>query len=87
MISSKSPFQVIFKPICFAYRYIDGQIYEGGAPIPVEIPENILLLFYGLINKQIELFSYLITDCCLQPQKCHLNVLNEYIVHIEIIFQ
>jgi hypothetical protein len=29
---------------------MNGQIYTLGIRIPVEIPENILLLFYGLIN-------------------------------------
>ncbi len=50
MISSKYPFQVILKPIYVALGYMNGQIYTLGIRIPVEIPENILLLFYGLIN-------------------------------------
>jgi hypothetical protein len=87
MISSKSPFQVILKPIYVALRYTNGQIYRDCVQIPVGIPENISLLLYDLINKQIELFRYLITHCCLQPRKCYLNLLNEYNILIQQIFE
>ncbi len=47
---------------------MNGQIYTRDMQIPVEIAENISLLFYGLINEKMELFLYLITDCCLQQE-------------------
>jgi Mg2+ and Co2+ transporter CorA len=66
---------------------MNGQIYTRGIQIPVEIPENILLLFYGLINKNMELFRYLIIHSCLQPRRSDLYLLNKYNIHIEQIFK
>ncbi|CAF3973864.1 unnamed protein product [Rotaria sp. Silwood2] len=31
--------------------------------------------------------GYLLTDCCLQPRKFHLNLLNEYNIYIEQILE
>jgi hypothetical protein len=52
----------------------------------IKFSASLLRALYDLINKQMYLFTYLITHCCFQPSKTDLNRLNECNDYIDEIF-
>ncbi len=82
-ISYLSPFTLILEPI---YVYLIQLHNKLLLDRQIKFHPRLLRSLYDLINKQIQLFAYLITHCCLEPSETDLIRLNECKHYIDEIF-
>jgi hypothetical protein len=82
-ISSRSPFELILKPIQIYLKHI---FHEIRTDVDIGIPADILSSLFNLIKHQMKIFSYLITNCCLQPTENDLIILREFNSYIAEMF-
>ncbi|CAF1354382.1 unnamed protein product [Adineta steineri] len=82
-LSYISPFTFILESI---YLYLIQLHNKLLVDLQIKFHIRLLQGLYDLINKQMQLFIYLITHCCFQPSESDLIRLNECIHYIEEIF-
>jgi hypothetical protein len=78
-----SPFTLILEPIYFYLIQLHNKLLID---LQIKFHTRLLRSLYDLINKQMQLFNYLITHCCFQPSETDLIRLNECIHYIDEIF-
>lgn len=82
-INNNLLFTLILEPI---YLYLIQLHNRLLIDLQIKFHTRLLRALYDLINKQMQLFIYLITNCCLQPTETDLIRLNECNHYIEEIF-
>ncbi|CAF0745210.1 unnamed protein product [Rotaria sordida] len=82
-ISFISPFTLILEPI---YLYLIQLHNKLLIDLQIKFHTRLLRALYDLINKQMQLFTYLITHCCFEPTEIDLIRLNECNHYIDEIF-
>ncbi|UJR27179.1 hypothetical protein I4U23_008475 [Adineta vaga] len=80
---SHSPFALILEPV---YLYLIQLYNKQLIDLRMKFHPRLLRALYDLIDKQIQLFTYLITHCGFQPSETDLIRLNECHHYIEEIF-
>ncbi|CAF4013907.1 unnamed protein product [Rotaria magnacalcarata] len=78
-----SPFTLIIEPI---YLYLIQLHDKLLIDLQIKFHTRLLRALYDLINKQMQLFSYLISHCCLEPSESDIIRLNECNHYIDEIF-
>lgn len=78
-----SPFTLLLEPI---YLYLIQLHNKLLMDLEMKFSPRLLTAFVDLIRKQMQLFLYLITDCCFQPSDNDLIRLNECHQYMEEIF-
>jgi hypothetical protein len=78
-----SSFTLLLEPI---YLYLIQLHNKLLIDLQIQFHTRLLRALYDLINKQMQLFVYLITHCCFQPSETDLIRLNECNHYIEEIF-
>lgn len=78
-----SPFTLLLEPI---YLYLIQLHNKLLMDLEMKFSPRLLAALIDLIRKQMQLFLYLITDCCFQPSSNDLIRLNECHHYIEEIF-
>ncbi|CAF3634513.1 unnamed protein product [Rotaria sp. Silwood1] len=82
-ISVISPFTLVLEPI---YLYLIQLHNKLLIDLQIKFHTRLLRALYDLINKQMQLFTYLITHCCIEPTKTDFIRLNECDHYIDEIF-
>ena len=79
-----SPFALILEPV---YLYLIQLHNKLLMDLQIKFHMRLLRALYDLIHKQLQLFTYLITHCCLKPSESEIIRLNECKHYINEIFQ
>ncbi|CAF0755116.1 unnamed protein product [Adineta ricciae] len=79
----QSPFILILDPV---YLYLIQLYNKQLIDLQTKFHPRLLRALYDLIEKQIQLFTYLITHCAFEPVEADLIRLNECIHYVEEIF-